>query len=182
MFRVLFIHNIRARMRTALFFGMVPLTILNGWPSVGCSCADGQFNLSCRGAVCSAIHVGARPMSAGSSCCGCPCCAERGGDKSRSSCCSQPTKKSYPPSNTPSQDGRQAGGPNHGCTTVVQMQPIPGVVASLQFNDQHEVLALFVVPLDLASPLAVSQTSACVEIDSGPPPDNLVVTLQRLVI
>ncbi|MCE9556275.1 MAG: hypothetical protein K8T91_23240 [Planctomycetes bacterium] len=62
------------------------------------------------------------------------------------------------------------------------MKPIPGVVIASQYNDQHDVLALFVVPLDLASHWVVSQTCACVEIDSGPPPDNLVVTLQRLVI
>ena len=176
------IHHIPVRMRTAIFYGMVPLAILNGWPSMACSCANGQSNPSGRGAVCCALHSGAGQKGSGSSCCGCPCCAERGGDSSRHGCCPPPTKKCCQPSNKPSPGGRQAGSPNHGCTLVIQMQPIPGVVAASQYNDQYDVLALFVVPLNLARPLATSQTSACVEIDSDPPPDNLVVTLQRLVI
>jgi hypothetical protein len=70
----------------------------------------------------------------------------------------------------------------HRCKSIVLHEVIPGTVApSLDMGDLH---ATIFVSAALSLPLSFSrsQVGQAIDFDTGPPPNDLVVTLHRLVI
>jgi hypothetical protein len=77
---------------------LLPAFFLGTMPHTACICADGHREEFCKATLCRAIGQGSRV----SSCCGCSCCKNAGGQQARS-CCQkkgcQPTKGSGVPAN-----------------------------------------------------------------------------------
>ena len=172
-------RSTRPSLRAAIFLGMVPLVILNGWPVAGCICADGHYEASCPGCVGRARHAAAEQKPTTRSCCGRACCARAGKSESTHSCC-----KGHK-SCCKQAKGREVNAPaieGPCCTPVAQTQVIPVVSVSPAVVDHHQAVAVFAAIPDLPSLAAAVHHGRCVEIDTGPPPNDLVVTLQRLII
>jgi hypothetical protein len=71
---------------------------------------------------------------------------------------------------------------SHRCKSIALHEVIPGTVAaSVDVGDLH---AMTSVLADFSLPLTVSQSPVArfVDFDTGPPPNDLVITLHRLVI
>lgn len=156
---------VRGRVRTAVTLAVLPLAIMNGLPlAAGCICADGHYEPVCHAGV---SHAGKGDYSR-------PCCAHH-------SCC----KGALP-------DCRQCSAPlkdGHGqrvcelpCCTPVVHDAVPTVVNSSEMLDVQSSPALVVAVIELPSSVAIAAIGHRIESDAGPPPDDLVVTLRRLVI
>lgn len=175
MFTTSLIRLARRWLRTTMFVGMVPLVILNGLPAGGCICADGHYEPFCHGCASRAAHRVETNASAHRSCCQRACCAGRTAINAKRSCCKsccQRTSTRTP--NVPSVNGP--------CCTPVAQNPATPVVKVSPATVDHQGLSLFVVATDLPSLAIAAHHGRPVEIDMGPPPDDLVVTLRRLII
>ena len=71
---------------------------------------------------------------------------------------------------------------SNGCCTPIVHEALPTVIASSQLMDTHQLPALNVPVYELPASLAIANIGHRIESDTGPPPEDLVVTLQRLVI
>jgi hypothetical protein len=151
-------RTIRDRSRTAVVLAMVPLVVFNGRTMVGCGCS-GHFEAVCQchggnitGSCCSAGSVPSR-------------CANK---VSRDRC-----------QDSPRAPERVQG---HHCTrvaiyVVVQATSTPDAL-SAKVHDTPFVMA----PIDLPIMAGWSITGHDLCPSFGPPPDDLIVTLHRLVI
>jgi hypothetical protein len=69
----------------------------------------------------------------------------------------------------------------HRCTSIVVHDVIPVTVApAVDVADLHA--SIFVLPDYFLPPTSSQSLGQAVDFDTGPPPDDLVVTLRRLVI
>lgn len=192
---------IRQRLRAAVFLGMVPLMILNGLPCGGCICSGGQFMLfcpGCRGPASRNVtaHAASTPV----------CCARKGCAQTRTDvevsdnhrhsgqwiASAQPLGKAATRpccqghksccDRTNGHSGAAEGFKCSGCTPVLNMLAIPVVKASSIVLDHHQDLSPYAAVAALPSIVAAVHHRRCVEIDTEPPPNDLVVTFQRLII
>lgn len=165
----------RGRLRAILMWAMIPLAVVNTRSAFGCIGPDGQFNPNCR---CCLAGGGERVASAKKSCCGCACCAHRAGG---SSCC---CKGKLAKNESKQSDRSGPGAKSNGCRLFVQIAVISAIVNHGQTAqaDDHLSQAICTVAIDSLSPIFGLHTNRRVEMDTGPPPDNLVVILQRFVI
>ena len=176
---VLPFRSIRQSLRAVLFLGMVPLVILNGLPAGGCICANGRFMLFCPGCRGQATRNVTEHTATTPACCARKCCAQPIAKAATHPCCQG--HKSCCDRST----GRSGAAPGFrcpGCTPVLTMLAIPVVNVSSAVLDQHQDMAAFAAIADLPSIFAAVHHGRCVEIDTGPPPNDLVVTFQRLII
>lgn len=171
------IRSSRKRSRGAIFVAMVPLVFLNGWPIGGCICADGHYEPFCRGCGRTANSSADHALAA-STCCGHTCCARHTDSDADRSCCKGHNCCEQSQQGTSNEPGVR--GPC--CTPVRQLPVTPVVKVSPTAVDHHQDLAVFTVVADLPLAAATVHHGRCVEIDTGPPPNDLVVTLQRLII
>jgi len=167
------------KLRTAIFIGMVPLVVLNGWPAGGCICADGHYEPICRSGLNHQSPKTAAEKSTTHSCCERACCAahsvtvaNRSRGQASKSCCQQSSEC----------QNHKPGLHSPCCRPVAQTQVILAVNDTPSFVDQHPCPAMVVNLLALHLPTDKCHRGNRVEIDTGPPPNDLVVSLQRLLI
>jgi hypothetical protein len=159
-------RSLPSRFRPILVWAVMPLTLFNGMPiSAGCICADGHYEPVCRAGRC----------RAGMSDCGCSCCAKTASCKGKC-CCRKSENQRH--ENMPGQ--RVA---NNGCCKPVVVQ-VPTVVTTQASTglDVQPIAALVLAPIDLPFLGSWSAVVHRIDFDTGPPPNDLIVTLQRLVI
>jgi hypothetical protein len=143
----------------AMALAIMPLAILNGLPiAEGCICADGHYEPVCRGHL-DQSH-GDRSCCAKHSCCaGMHTCHLATGKSN-----SQPTLG------------------DHCCTPLVH-QAVPVVSATPQFASASQTADWNAIAIESPTFLSLEMHSSyCIEVDTTPPPNDLVVTLQRLII
>ena len=160
---------IRHHCRRAVAMAIIPLAILNGAPfAQGCICADGHYEPICRAAAC----------RVGQSDCGRQCCAKQT-HYAGHSCCTGPHAHHAAP--TKPAIGQTFGNP---CCTPVVHQAMPTVVAAPQVAPGDGITALNTTAVEPPYVLAVElmHVTHRAELGTGPPPGDLVVSLQRLVI
>lgn len=151
---------------------MVPLVILNALPvSAGCICADGHLEPVCHAARC----------FAGKGDCGCPCCARRG-NLGRTNCCKKTADcRSHLVDDQLPEDGRHSVRGN-GCCTPIVHHAVPIVITLPQVVDSDQMRAVLWARIDVPHSVAPATILHRIEFDTGPPPEDFVVTLQRFVI
>jgi len=144
---------------------MVPLAMLNALPlAAGCICADGHYEPVCHAGQC----------RTGMADCGCACCAHH-------SCCSGKIRCNRSTVNPHEQIPDQHVS-NSGCCTPLVHQATPTIVTSSAAVDSQQIAALIMAPIDLPYSGEALKIGRHVDFDTGRPPHDLVITLQRLVI
>lgn len=167
-------RSIRRRHRVMVAVAMVPLVVLNALPvSAGCRCADGHIEPVCQAARC----------LAGKGDCGCPCCVQRGAVGSGCSCCMKRAERcSQELADHSPTDCKQGVRGGNGCCTPLVHQAVPTVLTSPQIADGHQMPFLAPAVIDLPASLPAIKLAHRIEFDTGPPPQDFVVTFHRLVI
>ena len=165
MISILHRRSVHGRLRATVFVAMMPLVILNSLPlAAGCICADGHFEPVCRAGRC----------QAGLGDCGCPCCAHGSCSKGKA-CCHRSTNQQHKPA-----PGERLTG-NRCCHPQVH-DSVPTVDTSLKVFDGQQVKALQLAPINLPYVAGKTQPNHLLSVDIARPPNDLVITLQRLVI
>jgi hypothetical protein len=165
-------RTVRRHYRAALVWAAIPLAVFNGRTVVGCGCF-GYFESVCHCGCCGGQHGKAI----------CSCCTSHGFSHSRCSGCNQSESTSRcdtTDGNTHSAGCKALAG--HRCTSFVKHEVTPVTVAPhVIAGDLHDAIFALV---DVGQTLVLSQTQIVqvVDFDTGPPPNDLVVTLHRLVI
>jgi hypothetical protein len=78
-------------------------------------------------------------------------------------------------------DGNQ-GVRGNGCCTPLVHQAVPTVVTSPVVVDGYQMMALTLASDDMPSFSPMEKTAVRLEFDTGRPPNDLVISLHRLVI
>jgi hypothetical protein len=169
---------VRRYCRTAVVWAAIPLAVFNGRTVVGCGCF-GHFEAVCHCSCCpetqnSSSHQGESV---------CACCAGHGCRHSGHACCGHHGVTHA--SSAANAESHSVLGPSfgdHHCRTAVRHEVTPVTVASIA--DIGDLIASFVVSTVFNPSLETSQSNIVrvVDFDTGCPPDDLVVTLHRLVI
>jgi hypothetical protein len=161
------------RLRQAALWAMVPLALVNGWPVLGCICADGKYLSNCPALRQPASQVGSEPC-----CCTKACRETANSDSAAPACC----RNADDPNESEPAD-QSHGIINHKgcCHVVVQSGELPTLLQSVRRADQQApVPASAILPGDRAGLLALQRRSLF-ENDTGLAFD-LVITLRRLII
>jgi hypothetical protein len=176
-------RSIRRRLRAVGVWVMVPLAFSSGVPVSGCICADGHYEPICRADLCQGGQTGETQKPLTAACCGCSCCAPGKSEGSRHCCTDNNTACCRGSANSSRNDSSGNGVQGKGCCTpFVQAQVIPPITASPSLPDDHHSTAIGATTLDLPRLVVTTNASRRVEMDIGPPPDDLVVSLGRLLI
>lgn len=160
--------------RICLVLAMIPLTVFSGRTAAGCVCADGHFELLCRGgATCSRTGEGKSPQS---NACGCAGCHANGHVASgpQKACCNSHRAPRGPGGQAQSNDCQER------CChplTLSSMTADKQVVHQLDMD----ALTLDCVTLEDLLPAVVEQTFSVPPVDTRPPIERLHL-LQRLLI
>ena len=155
----------RNRLRTVAVWAMLPLALFNSRTVYGCGCT-GHFESTCHCNCC---------ISPNSKCgkCGgqgtstCPCCSK--------------VQKSATTENGKSSD-TSTGFHGHHCKRIAAHEVIPATVVTVHAGDEVNLTALDFVTIDLpivANQLVYQHNASAYLVA---PPNDLVVTLHRLVI
>jgi hypothetical protein len=168
------IRAIRSRFQAAVIWAMAPVALINGRSVSGCMSPTGHFEPGCH---CQAMQESSA-CGANTTCqCHCPCC--QGGKccccKGKACCCNLAAKTA---SRTHG-EGVQGG---NSCRPYSIYVVTPAVSTSAQTGDVHQLTDMSMVSVDLplfATPVTVAPIF---ELNTGPPPDNLVVALHRFLI
>ncbi len=156
----------------------VPLVVLNGRTVIGCGCT-GEFQPTCHCSCCSHLHGGRSQRTNDHR----SCCAGQPKDH-HAACCDQgrtaqqsgvDTTRSHTPA------GQTLD--SHRCETIVLHEASPVTLVHSDDAGGNIYTAIHALadvhPLISIAPFAVGRA---VEVNTGPPPNDLVVTLHRLVI
>ena len=167
-------QRLRHVLRICLVLAMIPLTVFSGRTAAGCICADGHFEMLCRGgATCSRTGEKRPPQS---NSCGCVACHANGdaASGSRKSCCSSHRAPREPGGQVQSNDCQER------CChplTLSSMTVDKQVAHQLDFD----ALTLDCVTLEGLLPAVVEQKFSVPPVDTRPPIERLHL-LQRLLI
>lgn len=169
---------LRRHCRAAAIWAAIPLAVFNGRTLVGCGCF-GHFESACHCGCCSATgNEGIQSEK-----CDRPCCASHGFSDSDCCCCNRSQSSHH--CTATNCDSRPSSGQAlqvHHCKSIVLHDVVPVIVApSSNAGDLHEAnfgLADFGMPRSNTQFHIVQ----VIDFDTGPPPNDLVVTLHRLVI
>lgn len=160
-------------LRQLTLWAMVPLAFCNGWPVLGCICADGIYTSDCP-----ALRGPASELT-NELCCGKACCATAEPNRVIESCCQSASDSQQ---SQPDDETRQRLNHKDCCHFVVRGGELPTLLQLVQVSDERGVLASSGTPAwDGALPLAL-QLASFVENDTGQSPSDLVITLRRLII
>jgi hypothetical protein len=167
------IRLIRRRSSALMIWAMMPLAIINGQSVSGCMSPTGHFEPSCH---CEAMQPAAQ--NASTTCpCHCPCCQGKNCCccKGKDGCCKSLARNE----SRPNSDGIQSSG--H-CTPFSMYVTMTAVRPSAQSSDLLQAAAVLPVAwkIDLSPVPTVAAYVA--ELNTGPPPNNLVVTLHHWTI
>lgn len=160
------VRLVHDRIRTAVTLAALPLAIMNGLPvAAGCICADGHYEPVCKAGLCRDGKGDCdRSLGIHRSCC-----------KGDTACCRHRA--------APLKDGAGEKLVNEApCCTPVANEAVPAVINSSQVLDVQSSSALIVAVIELPSSIASATVGHRIDFDKWPPPDDLVVTLRRLVI
>jgi hypothetical protein len=170
MIRKPLLRFLRRRAWASLVWAMIPLTFWSGKPTFGCICSDGHFEINCKAIV----HQGADGKQVP---CGCSCCIRSGKrccSGARKACCRHST-------DTKSGSASITGTACH-CQPAVLMATAPTLVKTLRTTDEHQIPAAHVASLENAPLFALAPRNVSFRLDTGPPPDDWVVALHRLLV
>lgn len=158
-------RSTRRHLRAAVILAMLPLAVLSALPlAAGCICADGHYEPICRAGQC----------QSGMSGCGCPCCRHH-------ACCTAKLCCHRSKTNSSNQiPGEQFS--DSGCCTPLVHQATPTIVNTSAVVDSEHATALVVAPIALPQFGEALKFGQTVDFDTGRPPNDLVITLQRLII
>jgi hypothetical protein len=175
----LLLRRRRGQFRQAVLCAMVPLAFLNGWPVVGCICADGSYS-----STCSMLRESTTESASESCCCKVACCTTSETDAPKPSCCQ--ATADYPADRKESHAGGEPGCriTHKGCChTVVQAGELPTLSRPVQVSDHDQSLApLIAFAWEGVNRSLPPRLASFVDDDTGQCPSDLVITLRRLVI
>lgn len=164
-------QRLRHISRICLVLAMIPLTVFSGRMAAGCVCADGHFELLCRGgATCSGPGKGQPSASCGctSGSCTTGCCHAKGRLASDSQASEGPAGQ------VRSNDCQK------GCCHPLTLSSMT-VDKQVSHQLDLDALALDCVILEDLLPAVVEQTFSVPPVDTRPPIERLHF-LQRLLI
>ena len=176
-------RTIRRRSRAVVMWAMVPLALLSGRPVSGCICADGHYEPFCGGGPRLASDAASQQTAGDATGRGCSCCDKSRADDRNRSCCNAKTdccRRSSSAHRADSSDARVAG--KSCCTPVLRTDLVTIAASSWQLSDEQQLSVLCTAALALPSTGIATGAGQPVGSDTGPPPDDLVVTLRRLLI
>jgi hypothetical protein len=154
---------------------MVPLVVLNGWPAMGCICADGKFSTNC-----AKLRAPDAAEAKNASCsCGSTCCSTWE-QPAKSSCCHASEDVAKETSKTSQQESRPTINAGDCCQIVWQLGDT-FVVQEVQSNHEQAV-SLFETAAIVNVVVLLNSNATCIENDTGQRASDLVVTLRRLLI
>lgn len=164
-------QRFREMSRVIFVLVLLPLTLFNGRASAGCICADGHFELMCRGGSCCTRSEMPRQTES----CGCSKCCYQAKAAAKKSCCQRQTlPKGGVVGSDPSSE--KSGGCCH------PLMPLP-MVTHKATVPQSDHVSLAIAPTVSTIWLApvIGPSFPVHEVDSGPPRMRLQI-LQRLLI
>lgn len=147
--------------RTALVWAMVPLAVFNGRAFTGCGCT-GHFETVCH-------------CQCGSG----PCCVQ---ESMQTQTCRANESSDHRTSGQSTPPSSQAGAHGHHCTRIVAYVVVPATVAPSSADHDSHASALALAALDQPLPSVSIHAGQVVQLDTRPPPNDLVITLDRLII
>jgi hypothetical protein len=151
---------VRKHATVAVAWAMLPLVLLNGRTITGCGC-NGHFEAVCR------CHCGS----------GCGGCCGQAGQRS---CCAgkvaanQAARPAAP-------QGSSESARNHRCVQAAEYVVVLATTSPTQADDEFNASILALLSFDLPLVSASTDGEQYLQLDTRPPND-LVVTLHRLVI
>jgi hypothetical protein len=153
-------------LRTLLLWAMIPLTVFAGRPAMGCTCANGEYRISCAAHI-ATDHLGRVPPKAALS--DKSCCHRKEAGKASDCLDAKPC---------PSLHGSH-GGKN--CCTPDSLTAV--TVASVAKFTSPLAVMFFDRPIaDNGRALAGTIVAQAIEHETGPPGGDLVISLRRLVV
>ena len=168
-------RRMRRHLRSALVWAAIPLVVFNGRTVVGCGCF-GHFESVCHCSCCSQR----KDASTHSGKTACSCCLNHGKAGNVSCCTSKETLECCKLAAKNCQHSNSHGVKGHGCTSIVMHVVVPAVVATSDVNDLHA--STDVLAQASFSFLTESPDGRFVDFDTGPPPNDIVISLHRLII
>jgi hypothetical protein len=180
MFGIRITRTVRLRLRAAAVWAAMPLVVLNGRTVVGCGCT-GHFKAVCHCSCCSGMQDGSKQH--GKNCCSCCGSHSANNSKSKCPCCDrselpQRCDTANGNSHCPSHQSLE----RHHCKSIALYEVIRFTAASSA--DAGDLHASIFTLADLTSPALLDHSRAGLTVDfnTGPPPNDLVVTLRRLIL
>ena len=155
-------------LRTGLLWAMIPLTVFAGRPITGCTCTSGEYKFVCAAHV---SHDGVPPA------------ASPHPDKCEKACCQRDQSNPLDFRQTHdcplSQESGKSG--NSGCNPDIQTAVI--VVAPVTVTIGNEHRAHFDFPLvEPVVGMSERTDGHVISHETGPPGDDLVIALRRLLV
>jgi hypothetical protein len=162
--------TIRNVVRLGLLWSAALLTPIAGTPRIDCVCPNGQVKVFCL-----SFFVRSADCCCGGSCCG-PRESSAGACHKGASCCSHARQQRNDPGGS-----RISGKPCHKTVVEAKLQSVPP--ASPASEEQPTAVALALAPA-LLLPDAPADRGCFLSrhASDGPPPPDLVITLQHFVI
>ena len=153
--------------RSALLWAMIPLTVFASRPVTGCTCASGEYKISC------AAHLfHGRVLPDSNEKCGKACCRHSSGADS-AVCCQK--------GHCPLMDGQDKSGGDKCCNPdKLTAVTVASTVTFSVDNDHHLVFDLPTV--ELGTTFADSTVAQLIPHETGPPGGDLVIALRRLLV
>ena len=177
------IRWLRSHVRALIALALIPVALLSGQPVHGCICADGHYEFFCRAGHRASGHQEKEAASATTE--SCSCCHKPDAGKTSHDCCHGATGCGNTAQQQSQDTERQAHPHLSGkgcCTPVVGSAIERTLTTTVQTDDGHQFVALFAMMPELPHAQMEAHPRRHLLVDTGPPPDDLVVTLRRLVI
>jgi hypothetical protein len=165
------------RCRVTLVWAMMPAAMLTGRSVSGCISPTGHFEPGCH---CQAMQASATstPPGKGITCqCHCPCCQGKTCCccNGQSTCCKSVAKDARRSEGNGLQSGDR-------CRPYSIYVVTPAVSTSAPSGNVDHSTAIAIVALVVPSSLVATTIARPTELNTGPPPGNLVVSLHRFLI
>lgn len=170
----------RFRLRVVIVLAMAPLALWSGRPVCGCTCAKGCNCPCCQAAL--RTHDDESPdetCTARGCCC---CCRQIGAQSAGDKCCRAKMACCERSRAGDTSGGGQSACRKTCCTCVAHLPAIPAELHEQRFEGRDQLLVNFASDFDSPCHVAVRRIAHRVDADTGLPPTDLVVALQRLVI
>lgn len=163
---------VRRRFQAAVIWAMVPLAAVSGQSVSGCMSAKGQFDPNCRCWAASSTSDSTAVHQCHCKCCGTDhCCC-----KNKTNACAAMAKHTT----THCQPAGVRTGAR--CRPVTAYFTVTAVNGAHQTTLDHTAVSVVVATFDVPTNYADMSTRFVVQLNTGPPADNLTVALHRWVI
>jgi len=158
------LHSIRQRFKSAVIWVMVPMAAISGRSVSGCLSPSGHFELNCK---CAAIGGQAACH------CHCSCCTGN-------TCCCK--SKALAAKDTTKHSGLQDSSHCRAIGLYALTTAVSASKSSTSAGDAHQPAQLAASAADVPCSLAKIRGEHVAELNTGPPPENLIVALRHWVI